>query len=484
MSRCVASSALYTLVATSSCILTAIVLFAASAALAGPPNFVVILIDDQSWVGTSLQIDPGDERSRSDYYRTPNIESLASEGMRFVRGYAPAPYCCPTRRSLLIGQTPARHIYQKSQETWLESYREQLTIPKMLKDANPTYRSAHFGKWDMRFDDVTPEQLGYDVSDGVTTNREGGGRRSGGPASTSDPKEIFGVTDRASKFMADQVEAGRPFFMQVSHYAVHLDIYYQQRTLDETYEWHPGAKHSMPEFAAMTMDVDTGIGVLLDKIESLGIEDSTYVFFLSDNGGRNQMPGQSAPELHRNDPLRDGKGSVYEGGIRVPFIVRGPKIAAGSVCSAPVTGLDLFPTIAELADYQQSLPEVLDGGSITGVLFNEGQGDVERGMPFLIFHQAVARSPESALIFGDYKLVKDWTGDKVELFDLSEEQIEQRDISMLKPDKTAELYALLTGFLAEVGAETRKTGTKKQAYERATSGFKQPRELRNVDNVP
>ncbi|MEO0966279.1 MAG: sulfatase/phosphatase domain-containing protein [Planctomycetota bacterium] len=165
---------------------------------------------------------------------------------------------------------------------------------------------------------------------------------------------------------------------------------------------------------------------------------------------------------------------MYEGGIRVPFIVRGPKIAPGSVCSTPVTGLDLFPTIAELAGYQQSLPEVLDDGSITGVLFNEGQGDVERHMPFLIFHQAVARRPESALILGDYRLVKDWKDDKVELFDLSEEQIEQRDISMLEPDKTAELHAKLSGFLAEVGAETRNTGTNNQVYKRATSGFKQP----------
>ena len=100
------------------------------------PNFVVILTDDQSWVGTSLQIDPADERTRSDYYRTPRIEQLAREGMRFTRGYAPAPYCCPTRRSLLIGQTPARHIYQKDQSSWTANYRKQLSLPQMLNQAD------------------------------------------------------------------------------------------------------------------------------------------------------------------------------------------------------------------------------------------------------------------------------------------------------------------------------------------------------------
>ncbi|MCP4509672.1 MAG: sulfatase-like hydrolase/transferase, partial [Fuerstiella sp.] len=130
------------------------------------PNFVVILTDDQSWVGSSVLMNPDDDRTRSDYYRTPNIKRLADMGMRFTQGYSPAPYCCPTRRSLLIGQTPARHVYQKDQENWPAEYRRQLSLPRMLKAANPDYRTAHFGKWDMRTDDVTPEQMGYDVSDG------------------------------------------------------------------------------------------------------------------------------------------------------------------------------------------------------------------------------------------------------------------------------------------------------------------------------
>lgn len=155
------------------------------------PNFVVILTDDQSWVGTSLQIDPADDRTRSDYYRTPNLERLATMGTRFTAGYAPAPFCCPTRRSLLIGQRPAKHIYQQDQENWTSNYRKQLSIPRMLKQADPTYQTAHFGKWDMRFDDVTPEEMGYDVSDGLTGNGTGGGKGSGGPAAKDDPRLIW-----------------------------------------------------------------------------------------------------------------------------------------------------------------------------------------------------------------------------------------------------------------------------------------------------
>jgi arylsulfatase A-like enzyme len=436
-------------------------------ATAAAPNFVVLLTDDQSWVGTSLRIDPEDERTQSDYYQTPSIERLAKSGMRFTRGYSPAPFCCPTRRSLLIGQTPARHIYQKDQRSWTTNYRQQLTLPQMLKWANPDYRTAHFGKWDMRFDNLTPQEVGYDVSDGYTDNRTGGGKGAGGPAAKEDPKLIFGITDRTCDFMETQAKAGKPFFVQVSHYAVHLDIFYRQQSLKQAQAAKAGKKHTMPEFAAMTSDVDEGIGKVLDKIEALGLKNSTYVFFLSDNGGRNTLPGQNGRELPRNHPLRDGKGSVYEGGIRVPFIVQGPGVQSGIVSRVPVTGLDIFPTIAELADYQPALPKGLDGGSMTPVMFNDGSGEVKRNQPFLLFHQAVARSGETALIQGNYKLVKTWSKNQLELFNLSKSASENRDLTKKLPRKTREMHALMVGFLDEVKAETRKTGTKSEVYKNA-----------------
>ena len=431
------------------------------------PNFVVLLTDDQSWVGTSVRIDPKDARTRSDFYRTPNIERLAAMGMRFTRGYSPAPFCCPTRRSLLIGQTPARHIYQKDQRNWTTHFRKQLSLPQMLKQANPKYRTAHFGKWDMRFDDVTPEEMGYDVSDGLTGNGTGGGKGSGGPAAKDDPKLIFAITRRTCDFMENQARAGNPFFVQVSHYAVHLDIFYRETSFDETRGWKKGKKHTMPEFAAMTSDVDAGIGMVLDKIKSLGLENSTYIFFLSDNGGRNSIPGQKGKELHRNHPLRDGKSSMYEGGIRVPFVVIGPGVQAGAVSRAPVTGLDIFPTIAELAGYDKELPKALDGGSMARVLANGGRGEMARNNPFLFFHHAVSRTAQSALILGDYKLVKTWAKNQLELFDLSKSVSEDNDLSRKLPAKTKELHTLMVGFLEEVKAETRKVGTKSEVSKNA-----------------
>ncbi|MCB1124683.1 MAG: sulfatase-like hydrolase/transferase, partial [Verrucomicrobiae bacterium] len=163
----------------------------------GKPNFIVILSDDQSWVGSSLQIIPGDSRTRSDYFQTPQIERLAAMGMRFTQGYAPAASCCPTRRGLQVGQTPARHEYQRDRENWTKAYREQLNIPRMLKAADPDYQTAHFGKWDHRYDEVSPHQQGYDFSDGYTGNFTGGAKKSGGPAASPDPKRIDTITDEA-----------------------------------------------------------------------------------------------------------------------------------------------------------------------------------------------------------------------------------------------------------------------------------------------
>ena len=170
--------------------------------------------------------------------------------------------------------------------------------------------------------------------------------------------------------METQARSGKPFFLQVSHYAVHLDIFYSEDSLKQTKRLAEGKKHTMPEFAAMTRDLDAGIGSVMDKIESLGLQDNTYVFFLSDNGGRLTMPGQKNKKLPRNYPLRQGKGSMYEGGLRVPFIAFGPGGQPGGLSRVPVTGLDLFPTLAELAGYTKPLPKSLDGGSLTRLLHN------------------------------------------------------------------------------------------------------------------
>ena len=420
-----------------------------------PPNFVVILSDDQSWVGSSVAMDPDDSRSRSDYFQTPGLERLARRGMTFTDGYAPAPFCCPTRRSLQVGQTPARHLYQRDQRSWPATYRQQLNIPRLLKAANPRYKLAHFGKWDHRFDRPLPAEMGYDLNDGDTGNGTGGGKGSGGPAASSDPKLIDHITGRACSFLEDQAATGTPFFLQISHYAVHLDIFYRQQTFDLVQPWKVGKKHYFPPFAAMTADMDASIELVLDKIDELGLDRNTYIFFLSDNGGRATLPGAGDPPMPRNHPLRGAKGSMYEGGIRVPFFVAGPGIEPGSVNRTPVTGLDILPTLADLAEYPADLPATVDGGSLRGVL--RGGTMVSRQHEFLVFHQSVSRRAQSAVRLGSWKLVKTWAQNEIELFDLAVDIGEANNLAASRPLKANELHQALRGFLSEVGAETHKT---------------------------
>lgn len=428
----------------------------AIAAKEASPNFILILTDDQSYVGTSFLTNPEDERTRSDYYQTPNMERIAQMGMRFTNGYSPAPFCCPTRRSITVGQTPARHEYQADRENWTKVYRKQLSIPRMLKAADAKYKTAHFGKWDHRYDDVTPAEMGYDVSDGYTDNGTGGGKQTEWPKALDDPKLIFSLSERGCNFMEEQTKKGNPFYLQVSHYAVHLGITYTQESLDKYKKLKGNGQHFIPEFAAMTEDLDTGIGILLDKIEELGISDNTYIIFMSDNGGRNSQPIGDDQVVARNFPLRDGKGSVYEGGIRVPFVFIGPDVEKNSYSHVPVTGLDILPTLAELSGYKKELPKNKDGGSFVAVAKGGGKGKVKRQRPYLIFHQAVDRSGESAIRKGKYKLVRTWKNNQLELFDIVKDVGEENDLSKKLPDVVKQLDEKLVAFLKEVGAETRK----------------------------
>jgi len=426
------------------------------------PNFIVIVTDDQSWVGSSVEMKPGDARTRSDFYLTPHIERIARMGMRFTQGYAPAASCCPTRRALQTGQCPARHEYNADRRGWTETYSNQLNIPRMLKEANKDYVTAHFGKWDHRYDEITPHQQGYDFSDGYTGNGTGGSKGSGGPAATPDPKRINTITDNALHFIDRNHFQKKPFYLQISHYAVHLDIFYNQSTLEAFRKRTPGQKHTMPEFAAMTSDLDAGIGRILDKLESLEMLQNTWLILMSDNGGRNDIPKAPVAHEHLNAPLRDGKHSFYEGGIRVPFFVIGPGVKPGSVSTVPVSGVDILPTLAELAGYPNALPHTIDGGSFHNVARGVGDGMVSRRHPFLVFHQGVDRSVVSAIRLGNFKLVKSWAEDRLELFDLDRDISEANDLSETMASKTEELHKVLLQYLTDVRADTQPRRKKKK----------------------
>jgi arylsulfatase A-like enzyme len=437
-----------------------------------PPNFILILTDDQGWVQTSTQMDPDDPRTTSDYFRTPHMDSLFDSGMTFVRGYSPGTYCLPTRRAIQSSRSTLRHVFNGSPvDEWTAEYRELVTIPRVLKSVDEDYATAHLGKWDHRFDQPDPSTLGYDVSDGATGNGQGnvGAKQRNGRMDKSalnpsdDPKVIFDLTERAAAFMAEQVRADRPFFLQLSHYAVHLAVFYRQATYDEVLEWEKGEKHFIPSFAAMLRDLDDGVGLLRQHISDLGIEDNTYIIFMSDNGGRPTQRLEDGEVRERvNYPLSAGKHSVYEGGIRVPFAVVGPGVEPGSVSRTTVSGVDILPTIADIVGSSLELGDI-DGGSFKKVMYQQSD-EVVRPRPFLVFHDKDGRpksdderaDSETALIQGDYKLIKTWKDGEqhsIELYNLAQDMEEQTDLTGSMPEKTASLSRLLDDYIAEVGGD-------------------------------
>jgi arylsulfatase A len=429
------------------------------------PNFIFILTDDQGWSSTSIGMDDGNPDSKSDYFETPNIDRLAREGIRFSRAYAPAAICSPTRRAIQFGQTPAR----LGNETFKDAYNpyknmDMLTIPRMLKSANPDYKTAHFGKWDLRAE-IFPEDLGYDESDGDTRNRHGNLMSASEDKwdeifINDDPKRTVSITQRAVNFMERQVRASKPFYLQISHYAPHVDIQTRQATLDKYEKKEKCHKHNNAGWAGMLQDMDTSIGDILNKVDSLGIADNTYIIFMSDNGGVEFLPPVPAQKklLHpdtfdkpmRNYPLRGGKWNLYEGGIRVPFVVKGPGVDAGKMSHVPIAGWDLLPTLAQLAGYINSLPEQLDGGSFAKIIRDEGKGEVSRKNDFMVFHRYNRGYPHSAIIKGNYKAIMFWKTGKLELYNLDNDLGERYDLSDLEPDKAEELFSTLVNYLKDV----------------------------------
>ncbi|MCP4639536.1 MAG: sulfatase [bacterium] len=442
------------------------------------PNFVFILADDQGWTGTSASMDSVRDDARSDYFRTPNMERLAREAVRFTQGYSPAGLCCPTRRSIQFGQTPMRQGDDDAFAARYPTDTKRLTIPRALKAADPRYLAAHFGKWDLRTD-LAPERLGYDESDGNTRNGVGSEGTSFNKVDKwkrfgvmDDPKRIFSITERGVDFMRRAKDGGHPFYLQLSHYAVHMDMQTRRGSLEASEARPRGKHHRIPAFAGMTEDLDAGIGLVLDELDALGIADNTYVFFMADNGAVPWIPPEKRKHLSnplevedasRNHPLRAGKWTLFEGGIRVPFMVRGPGIEAGGFRKTPVVGWDLLPTIARLAGYRESLPDDLDGVDIGSLLKGDDDSAVRTGP--LLFHRYTLDYAHSAIREGDYKLIQFWRNpqgkglrlplprhvERTQLYDLSCDLGETRNLAAEMPEKTEALRSKLMACLREAG---------------------------------
>lgn len=410
-----------------------------------PPNFIVLLADDQDWVGLSCAMHPEVANSKSDYHRTPNIDRIASQGMRFSSYYAPAPVCSPTRASLQTGMNPARLRWTKAAPAEVghrliegESRKNlsegEVTIAEVLR--NRGYATAHFGKWHLG--GGGPARHGYDESDGDTSNRDAD------KFVDPNPVDIFGMGERAAAFMERQVKAGKPFYLQMSYHALHRP----ENALKVTRALFEGLKvgriHWDPARAAMTADLDTGVGRLMGAIDRMGLTKNSFVIYTSDNGGGGRSEAR---------PLNAGKGGLWEGGIRVPLIVRGPGVEAGSWSHVPAVGYDFFPTFCKLAGCGDERLSQLDGGDLSGVLLGSAKSVVRKDEG-LVFHFPHYQGdiPHSAVRVGDYKLIRFYEGGRSLLFNLSRDLGERSDIAGREPDVASRLSTLLTNRLSAMGA--------------------------------
>ncbi len=434
------------------------------------PNFIFILTDDLGWSCASSLMDDRYPDSKSDFFETPNIDRLADSGMRFTNGYAPAAICSPTRRSLQFGQTPIREGDETFPERYNPKTKQWLTIPLLLKNIDPKYKAAHYGKWDLRAN-IFPEDLGYDESDGDTGNRNGDVMSDKETKwkevyLNEDPKRIESLTKRAINFMQRQVDAGNPFYLQVSHYATHVDMQTKEETYLKYLHKVKGKKHDNAGWAGMLENLDDGIGRIMDMVNKLGIADNTYIILMADNGGVEFIPPvknkldlpSTFDKPMRNAPLRGGKWVLYEGGIRVPFIVKGPGVSPHSYCNVSVSGCDILPTLSDLAGNKSPLPAYLDGGSIVPLFTNPKKGQVKRTHDAFYFHRYNRGYPHSAIIDGNYKLIKFWKTGKMELYDISSDIGEIHDLASQMPDKVQELDNKLMNYMKEVDAELLQKG--------------------------
>lgn len=422
------------------------------------PNFVLIVLDDMGWTGTSVQMDSSRSPSKSDFYYTPAIEQLAQSGLIFSQGYAPAPKCSPSRCSILTGRSSARNQFtntsnqQLPDQLLLEGFTNtslngsDTTVAEWLKLTGLNYRTAHFGKWHQgSMAASSPASNGFDQSDGSTSNNDG---NQGGTVQT-DPKKIFSLTTQSINFIQDAVNDGVPFYLQLSHYAVHTDVEATQASIDlynDASQRPPGQNHIGVEYAAMTEDTDTGIGQLLSAISNLGLDSNTYVILISDNGG--QM------NVTNNAPLHRGKTFIFEGGIRVPFLIKGPGIPANQFITEPVVGYDLFPTVAELTGSSTPLPSNMDGQSLVPLLTGNA---FERDQP-IFFHSPhyennPNKSPRSAVVDGSHKLIVEYQTGNVFLYDLATDIEESVDLSASQAERAHELCVILRNHLKAVNAE-------------------------------
>jgi len=431
------------------------------------PNFVFILIDDMGWK------DGGCFGSR--FYRTPNIDALAASSVRFTQAYAACAVCSPTRAALMTGKYPARlHLTDyipgeavpKNSRFVLPDWQKQLPLEETTladKLRKLGYANAHIGKWHLGGGKFLPQFRGFDTNIaggnighppsyfwpyGRTNNRVPGLSERGGEQGEY-------LTDRLTDEALGFIEAHKdqPFYLNFCHYAVHSPLQGKQELIDEAAD-RPGADgQSNTVYAAMLKSVDDSVGRILKKLDQLHIADHTLIVFTSDNGGAVHFGN---PPATSNQPLRMGKGYAYEGGLRVPLLVKLPGVTRpGTVCDTPVITMDFFPTLLELvgADKSDSRAAV-DGISLAALL--RGESTLPRNELFWHYPHywnGGKVSPYSVARVGDWKLIRFYETDREELYNLKTDLSESHDLAGSNPKRRKELNLRLDAWLKEVGAQ-------------------------------
>jgi len=441
----------------------------------GKPNVVIILVDDLGWTDLAC--------FGSRYYETPNLDRLASQGMKFTDAYAACAVCSPTRAAVMTGRYPARvgvtdwirarfqggkprrpdepeyvggrnrKVLCPRNPVWMEL--DEVTLAEALKPAG--YVSCHIGKWHLGPDDHYPTKQGFDLNLG--------GCDYGQPPSYFDPYTNRRLTEgiptlkprKAGEYLTDREadeavgfirkHRGRPFFLYMAHYAVHTPIQ-AKKDLTERYRAKPATNQKNATYAAMVHSVDESTGKILAALDECKLADNTVVIFTSDNGG---LLGPT-----HNAPLRAGKGYPYEGGIRVPLIVRWPGVVkGGSVSHTPVTSVDYFPTVLAAAGIRPPAGQAIDGECLLPVL--KQTGALKRDAIFWHFpHYRGRIYPYSIIRTGDWKLIKRYDGKAFELYNLADDLGEKADLAEKMPAKVRTLDAELTAWLKKTGAKVPK----------------------------
>lgn len=425
------------------------------------PNIVFFYIDDLGWMDVGF--------NGSTFYETPHIDRLASKGLIFTNAYANAPNCAPSRASLMTGMyTPRHKIYTvgsaargKDEDRKMIPVENRTTLPldyvtlaEGLQRAG--YRTGHFGKWHLGDEGFYPEDQGFDVN-------AGGHHRGHPPAGYFPPYDIptlpdgptgeyltDRLTEEAMQFIDHHQE--RPFFLYLAHYAVHTPLQAKAEDVARYEAKTPDGAQDNPVYAGMIHSVDQSVGRILDHIEASGDTDNTLVVFYSDNGG--------AIQATSNRPLRGYKGMLYEGGIRVPLAVKWPVVIdAGRKDDAPVTGVDFYPTLAEVAGFD--VPGEVDGTSLVPVmrgaalpvqrnLYWHFPAYLEKAGPMTTPWRT---TPAAAVRSGDYKLIEFFEDGRLELYNLATDIGETRDLASGMPERVAAMHADLQAWRERVGAD-------------------------------